>query len=642
MQNTTRTPIFVAALVCLLSSLPAGSNAAEWQSYVGAWRTTNAMRQFPYAQRIVFEFWEADSGSLKGIGVFNKDGSECLGEIARNAPEGKLRFEPLDPSACHGLTGGHFDFVRAFRDDAIMLMFVPDGVDDMTPLMSTHMASYTKLPETPANLRALIAGARTSSGSVADGIQQALATQADALAQLRQRLSVPFRTHYPESQLIGVWRGYLADKLQSYPAELAMWTIKDTTLYEIGGALRFDETGCAATIRVDDTSTRLTFRTGPQQSLSAEPCDRHQLSGLVKIDANGDTLALNLRTSGTHQGDLSMLNCIDALPNAESPEDCEIAGYFQRAAASPAFDDAIASMQWRHDAPAPPPGNWDVLRRNDEGLEDLVAAHEAALEGNAAFFAELEKSYAEAERRREQERRDRIAARKADEAASAARREQTRRDWEQRQHGGAAGGLATALPTLPEVDGPFRDLRGGDFLNALYHGDFEAVATFDRYYGERKVQQRRALIGDTWADGILDTAFRSYRLVDTVLAIYLFYFDRQYSECLRDDAVQFEVVTVVPDTVVENLLGVEVTRHYGWTSREYFWINKEFTDAFRRIGTTKPEGEKAALSDFFLNQGGTDLRQEILAGSKAMMKRFDCNSEAVKQLEQSLLALTRR
>jgi len=198
------------------------------------------------------------------------------------------------------------------------------------------------------------------------------------------------------------------------------------------------------------------------------------------------------------------------------------------------------------------------------------------------------------------------------------------------------------LPELPEVSGPFDGLSGGDFLNALYHHDFDAISVFDQYYQIRKIKQRRDWIGKHWSDNIMDAAVKSFRMADTVLTIFLFNYDSKYKACLKEDAVTFEVVKVVPDVVVENLIGVEVSRFYGYTKRTHYQINKEFTTAFRRVGTTEPEGGMATLSDFLLNKGGTDLRRELLDGTRQMMDKFTCDSESIKQLEKTLLKFSTR
>lgn len=56
-----------------------------------------------------------------------------------------------------------------------------------------------------------------------------------------------------------------------------------------------------------------------------------------------------------------------------------------------------------------------------------------------------------------------------------------------------------------------------------------------------------------------------------------------------------------------------------------------------RVGKMQPSGGKAELSDWLLNGGGTDLRNEVVAGTRMLMARFACDSTEIKQLEKNLL-----
>ena len=640
---------WVASLFCLflINAFCAPLYANDWltsDTYIGAWQTTRVHQKFPLAQRIMFELWKSPDGKPEGVGIFVRRQGKCWGAISFKASTGKLHFTPNQSQVCQGLKGGHFHFMRVFGTQAVMLTFVPDGVEDTPQLLLTHTASYRRLPKSPPDLQALAEGARNGGQSVSQNIQQSGAKHAKRVKELQDSLGPDFQPYFSESHLIGVWRGEFIDERKSYPAEIAMWSMKDASLYKIAGLVVFQDDHCSNIVRITDTSTQLTWRMGSSRiSRQNSTCEEIHAEGPLALSPDENRLIINVRVNPSNQTEQSMGNCLQHHPGNHSPNSCQLAGVFLRSTPSQKLNQAVATIPWSYQVKGPEQGHWELLKGNDSGLTRLQALHNTRLKKNAEFFASLGKNLAEAERKREEERRKHIAQRRKQKAAEAERRARTEREWAARQSGKPYDEAAIIeLPPLPTVEGPFTTLRGGNFLNALYQSDFDAIAQFDSYYRQRKIQQRRSGVGKHWTDDILDAAVNSMRLADTVLAIYLFYFEANYKACLRKDAVQFKVVKVVPDVVIENLIGVEIARHYGWTERRYFKVNKDFEIAFRRIGTTEPEGAMATLSDFLLNQGGTDLRRELLAGTKQMMKTFPCNSQPVQRLKKTLLTFSTR
>ena len=633
--------VFLISAICgpLHANELLGSN-----HYIGTWQTTRVHHQFTLARTIMFELWKSPDGTPEGVGIFMTPHGACWGEMSFNDTTGKLQFKSSKSKTCKDLNGGHFNVLRPFGGQVAMLTFVPEGAKDTPQLGLTNTASYRRLKESPPQLKALVSGARKGGPSVEENIQQSLTAHAEQVTQLRDSITQEFQPYFSESHLIGVWRGNFVDKLKNYPAEIAMWSIKDASLYKIGGVVVFHDEHCPKAVTITDTKSQLTWSMSSiQLSQPTDPCKEIHAAGPLALSPDKNTLAINVRVSPQSQNSMNTNNCLQHLPDMDSPQPCGIAGIFQHSSASDRLNKAMSTIQWNYKAKGPEEGHWKLLKRNDSSRSKLVAAHNARLKKNEQFYATLEKNLVAAEKKREEERRMSIAKRLAQIAADAERRARIKREWAARQSGKPYDDTQLVeLPPLPTVEGPFTELRGGNFLNALYQGDFAAISQFDAHYRQRKIQQRRAWIGKHWTDDLLDAVVNSMRLADTVLTIYLFYFEDKYATCLKPDAVTFRVVKVVPDTVIENLLGVEVVRYYGWTERKYFKINKDFTIAFRRIGTTEPESAMASLSDFLLNQGGTDLRREVLAGTKQMMNSFSCESKAIQRLEKTLLAFRTR
>jgi hypothetical protein len=311
---------------------------------------------------------------------------------------------------------------------------------------------------------------------------------------------------------------------------------------------------------------------------------------------------------------------------------------FRRGEAGDELREGLDRISWKT-VKAPSAAEREILLGDGSRLGALKRAHAGAAGRNVAIVDQIEdEKRAAGEKRREREER-RLAAVRARKQAEAERRERNRMAMAQRRDAKAP---AQEVP-VPVVNGPFDGLPGGSFINAVYKGDWDAVKTFNEAYGNRKIRQYKRSMGNRphFADGLITAGYRSIELPKIMLAVYLFNYDSAYEGCLRDDAVTFEVVEHVPDTVYRNLLGYEVMRSHGYTSRERFRVNKEFTASFRRIGKMKPESAMGTIADFFLNQGGTDLKREMVKGTKAMMAKFSCGSPEIKQLERNLLRYMR-
>lgn len=192
--------------------------------------------------------------------------------------------------------------------------------------------------------------------------------------------------------------------------------------------------------------------------------------------------------------------------------------------------------------------------------------------------------------------------------------------------------------SIPNVSGPFDDLRGKDLLNAIYVQNWSAVTDINNYYSSEKIRQNKRIMGGKhWSDGFIESGFKSIDLSKVVLAVYLFNYQKQYGTCLKPDAETFEVVDHAPDISFKNVLGQEIARSYGYTIHEKFKVNKEFAPAFRKVGRMKPEGAMMTIAEFFLNQGGTDVKQQVVLGTKQMMNKYDCHSPEIIKMEQALL-----
>ncbi len=190
---------------------------------------------------------------------------------------------------------------------------------------------------------------------------------------------------------------------------------------------------------------------------------------------------------------------------------------------------------------------------------------------------------------------------------------------------------------------PFLDFPGGDYLDAIYRGDYASLRNQDRRYGKMISNQfDKAMTGlapGTPNPYSMKGLVNSFTLIKPISAVYLFNYQTVYQRCLKDDRVVFVVTRTVPDIVTTNILGWEVSRSYGYSTSTDYKINKEFTLLFRIVGTSKPFSFSSGFVDSFLGGG---KKNKVLRGIKMAMRSLDCNSKQVKQFEANLRSYASR
>ena len=642
----------VLHIVCVLSlsSVSFSAIAAnEWVKngdYIGAWQSNQMHYKFQkIANKIVFELWKSTEGKPEGIGLFYTPKGKCLGEMSVNSTNTRLIFKPLDKASCHGFNGGHFNIGRNYGKRSLMLTFVSDGVPDSPMLAIYNTASFNRVALTPAALTSYVAKARGPGKSISDSMKQSAGVHTDVIKQFRKDIARDFSKHFPESKLIGVWKGKFIDNQQTLPAEIAIWSMKDTFVHKIVGISSFQGKLCTAAVFARDDSTHITWAMDSQiNSSKTKQCYNIGGSGSVRMSKDGNTMVIYLRADKSSFNGMSKQSCLRDLPNTDEFSSCVISGLFTRSTASDNLNKDMANSNWSYSFKSPAESDWEIIKRNGSGLTKLAVAHDKGMQENARYYARLKQSRIEAERNEKQQHKERIEHKRQQEAAKKERSKRREHEWEMRRLGKwkGPGSMPIVLPVLPKVSGPLDGLRGGDYLNALFHGNYKAIAQFDEYYQLRKIKQRRDWIGEHWTDKTMNAAVKSLRLADTVMTIYIFDYRNKYAACLKKDAKVYQVSKEHPDIVTRNGYGQVISREHGWTDRYTYKFNKEFETAFRRLGTTEPESAMAGISDLLLNQGGTDLRQELIAGTRQMMGKFKCDSNIIKRIEQTLLTFSSR
>ena len=218
---------------------------------------------------------------------------------------------------------------------------------------------------------------------------------------------------------------------------------------------------------------------------------------------------------------------------------------------------------------------------------------------------------------------------------------------------GAVKQVKAALGKALAGTTPFAGIAGADYFNALYNQDFAALRALDREYMEGirplmtfSAQQAikmgpliDALSGRRQGTTAGEIAYgvQNMSALYAALGAYLVNYDRRYEQCLKPGATTIEI-SQRTDIVTRDGLGYEIRRVEGWTNRDYYRVNPEFSGHFNTLFNAATGTAQAQLLDLFLNDAKvTSLRQ----GADRLMANHDCASPEVKQLEAGFLAYDR-
>lgn len=615
--------------------------AKEWPGYdklTGSWKSATPFRHtFKFADRIELDLWITYKGELEGAAMIIKNKEHCLGRVKMDRASNRLIFTAMDGSLCRLSKSGTFELFRFLEgQERLGMHYVPAEAENQFKAQPSYYVRTSDHPDTLTDFVRLI---KDTDGNYMEAKKASINKQEQNFKQAQDMIRKSTGFNFSGADLIGIWHGQFIDKQRTYPAEIMFWSSSAYRYKEIVGIVRFDgipykKDLCLTGIITNKEEKYTRIHINYLHLDAGQDCIPLRGSGLVSLDDNGRSLTLLFNSELTRLSGQKE-NSFQDFTFPVTGDRCYTVGMFRCGSASEKLKSAINGVPWKT-VKDPTQKQKQILLEDSSQLEELKTAHNIAVLENARIRQQVASEKEAVRQKQIGKEQERIAAVRAKKRAEAERIQRNKMIHSQ----GRPSGSSTAAPvSFPVVHGPFDGLQGGSFLNALYKADWSAIEQFNNAYASQKIQQNKRIMGNSphWSDGFINAGFKAVRLTNTVLAVYLFDYERSYGGCLKDDAVTFEVVEVVPDVVTKNLLGHEVSRSYGYTSRRYFKVNKEFTAAFRRVGRTKPEGAMSTLSDLFLNQGGTDIRRQLIAGTRQMMNKFSCDSPEIRQIEWNLL-----
>lgn len=213
--------------------------------------------------------------------------------------------------------------------------------------------------------------------------------------------------------------------------------------------------------------------------------------------------------------------------------------------------------------------------------------------------------------------------------------------------------VAAAIEKAIAGTKPFAGIAGGDYFNALYNQDFATLRALDRDYvagirplmsfGAQQVIELgpliNALSGQKAGQVETDIAHwvQNLSALYAVFGTYLVEYQNVYEKCLKPGAATIEI-SKRTDYVTTDGFGNEISRREGWTDRDYYRVNPEFSGHFNTLFGAATGTAQARLFDLFLNDAKiSSLRLD----TETLMSKYECDSPEIKQLEKGFLAYDR-
>jgi len=644
-----KTSFFKVILFLLFSCATSSAAYANFWSnkseFVDAWWGASRFHyNFKSANRIDIVLWNSNADGLAGIVTFYKGQQRCIGYVSLQAKTEHLNFKVIEGNACAGLDNGYFKPLSK-RSSGIQLTWYPPENNSLPKLMLTNTAYYRKskkgLQGMPEYLQKFITTFKAQQGTVKELIAEHNDNHAQIIASAKAGVGKNYTRKFSEAELIGVWEGQFIDQFNVYPVEVAFWPSTVYGLHRIVGIFSFAGTQCPTGLAIFNVKPEVTLFTDSNYLTSTNTkCLQMTGEGHLQLSPSKDELSLYFDTRYHSLDGRKTKTCLDGLPR----EGCFSLGTFKRSKASASLTELINKVTWKV---VPPPGQHALAFMQTEGKlpEVIKSAYRKLADENAQILAE---QITEGKKIREQKGKQ--------EQQAALRRTALRKGLEESSQdtGTSQIDLEVSKQILANLSGPFDDIKGGDYLNAIYQGDYGVLRHADNVYlaGLQPLIQNNlemmkmmtplfklisgGIIDEKFIDKNINEEMKKLSMLNRVLATYLFNYQYDFKRCLGENKVKFTVFSSSPDFVVTNYMGAEISRIYGRHSQDIYFVNKEFATAFRDIGDTKFLQGVGSLVDASFNKGKII---DLIAGTKNMMTKFACDGPEIKRLEENFISL---
>ncbi len=180
--------------------------------------------------------------------------------------------------------------------------------------------------------------------------------------------------------------------------------------------------------------------------------------------------------------------------------------------------------------------------------------------------------------------------------------------------------IIAAIDAQKAIISPFADLSAGEYLNAIYAGDFTALKKLDTGYTVRAERLGKNV----------PTSNGKLSLIVPVFAVYLLDYQHTHAACLDSSAHIFNSASNSRD-LINKVFGE------GFQAKpvENFTVNERFVNVFKKLGLSGQESaDKAMLIEYI---GHRKILNDAVTGVRAAMTRYACATDQMKTFEAYML-----
>ena len=633
MINTIGATQFLRLVLCVsVFHVTAVHGKSVASQFVGTWMGAFIGGEFS-GKRMEVSFWLTNPDELAGVIIYQE--SKCAGLITQLKSESKttgqqsLKFSQkvLSGTGCYNIA----EIAGAPPNPFLILQWLNAEKRTVSAAMLASAKPSHEMEQVAAKYRPTlpVAGLETShpaeKAQPNDASTQAKINKVPVQARIEHALNNDvYHKAFSDYEISGAWQGEFIDGTGSYDAEIALWPAERFGTAHIAGYVRLTDQACVALMTIDDSGGMTSFNVSPYDVTEddANCIGRIQHTkiftgeGLMELGESKNRLAIYYPLKWNFDG-TRPAKCVKEIDRMG----CYAFGIFTRTKITNDMLKLIASKPYK-EISLPGKKIENILRAGpivngtDQQNKKQIAVNQAMI---IETMKAVRKNYLDRQR-------------------AEIKKNMTRPDLKE---------YLAQPPRTP--NGPFGDSFGGQYLNAIYLGNFVEVRRLDMRYALKLKPMTDYMAKTTGAIAALFSQYSSQfddaadiwknyekhaSLGALVIAAYMRNYQSVSKTCLASDAVTFTVKITEDDLVGRDGFGTEVYRVRGNTYSTDYTVNKEFSDAFRAYGSRNPGS--AYLSDNLFNKGGLS---ELISEVYGMMNQYPCDSPAIKQMEARMLEL---
>ena len=184
---------------------------------------------------------------------------------------------------------------------------------------------------------------------------------------------------------------------------------------------------------------------------------------------------------------------------------------------------------------------------------------------------------------------------------------------------------------------PFRDIRGGEYLNALINKDYQTLRELDAEYTQG-YKPFVALAGDAMsmisptAKQDFSSLGKSMTAVNAIFATYMLDYQTRYPNCMGTNPFTARVSTTTTETKKDGY-GFELSRT-SWTTEDEYTVPARLAPHLERLWRSDFKGDSVAADALFNDQN----IGRLVSAMRHVTKTLPCDHPHVKALENGMIA----